>query len=345
MKKLIALLLVAVMCVSFVACGGSGSNETPSSGENTENNDGTTNQLDGTTNQLDEATLQAKYDHAVNELSRYMSVEFAWTDSGELLHSNEAALYLYNEFKALGNYKDSADYFNRFLVLDNALTKITEKEGPDAFGNTNERDYANYWYSSYGECPKLSKLFELIGLINTGEDSYKYEYADDGKITTIHTFEYGEQVLRASLVYDKKGNIIEVNYLTKNNASYSNKYTYNEDNKLISADKNIMSSLRSPEGYWDSHVFVEYAYDAHGRISVVKTNSKEITYSYDSNSNISEEHITYIYDGGSATATELKVYAYNENGSISSVKVTINKNTSYTLIYHYETLYIYQSHK
>ena len=40
MKKLIALLLVAVMCLSFVACGGeSGNTETPPSGENTENTD------------------------------------------------------------------------------------------------------------------------------------------------------------------------------------------------------------------------------------------------------------------------------------------------------------------
>ena len=69
MKKIIALLLVAVMCLSFVACNNeSGNAETPPSGENTENNGGTTND---TNNQLDEATLQAKYDHAVNELSRY----------------------------------------------------------------------------------------------------------------------------------------------------------------------------------------------------------------------------------------------------------------------------------
>ncbi len=43
MKKIIALLLVAVMCLSFVACGGSGNTETPPSGENTENNGGSTN--------------------------------------------------------------------------------------------------------------------------------------------------------------------------------------------------------------------------------------------------------------------------------------------------------------
>ncbi len=44
MKKLIALLLVAVMCLSFVACNnGSGDTETPPSGENTENNGGSTN--------------------------------------------------------------------------------------------------------------------------------------------------------------------------------------------------------------------------------------------------------------------------------------------------------------
>ena len=44
MKKFLTLLLVAMMCLSFVACGGeSGNTETPSSGENTENNGGTTN--------------------------------------------------------------------------------------------------------------------------------------------------------------------------------------------------------------------------------------------------------------------------------------------------------------
>lgn len=43
MKKLIALLLVAVMCLSFVACGGSGNIETPPSGENTNNQGGDNN--------------------------------------------------------------------------------------------------------------------------------------------------------------------------------------------------------------------------------------------------------------------------------------------------------------
>ena len=39
MKKLIAFLLVAVMCLSFVACNNeSGNTETPPNGENTENN-------------------------------------------------------------------------------------------------------------------------------------------------------------------------------------------------------------------------------------------------------------------------------------------------------------------
>ncbi len=44
MKKIIALLLVAVMCLSFVACNNeSGNTETPSNGEDTENNGGSTN--------------------------------------------------------------------------------------------------------------------------------------------------------------------------------------------------------------------------------------------------------------------------------------------------------------
>lgn len=56
MKKLIALLLVAVMCFAFVACGGgSGNTETPPSGENTENNGGSTN---GTNNQGGETNNQ-----------------------------------------------------------------------------------------------------------------------------------------------------------------------------------------------------------------------------------------------------------------------------------------------
>ena len=51
MKKLIALLLVAVMCLSFVACDESGTAETPSNGENTENNGGSTSNT--TTNEND----------------------------------------------------------------------------------------------------------------------------------------------------------------------------------------------------------------------------------------------------------------------------------------------------
>jgi len=52
MKKIIALLLVAVMCLSFVACSGESDNtETPSGGGNIENNGGSTNESDS--NDLD----------------------------------------------------------------------------------------------------------------------------------------------------------------------------------------------------------------------------------------------------------------------------------------------------
>lgn len=65
MKRFIALLLVAMMCLAFVACDESGNTETPS-GENTENNGGSTN--DNTTNENDSAN-NTTHTHTFGEWS------------------------------------------------------------------------------------------------------------------------------------------------------------------------------------------------------------------------------------------------------------------------------------
>jgi hypothetical protein len=333
MKKLIALLLVAVMCLSFVACGESG---------------GSTND---TNNRLDEATLQVKYYHAVNELSRYMNVEVAWNDSNEILMGNEAALYLYNEFKALGNYKDSADYFNRFLVLDNALTKITKKV-TDAFGNTKESDYRNYRYNSYGECLSLSELFALIGLnLSSAYSSYTYEYTNDGKIAFINVYLEGSQIFKIALSYNTNGNITEAYYQTGNDSGFTNTYTYDENQRLISADKKT-GTVGLGYGYAVStngkHI---YTYDTNGNLIKESFNgdrapnlmempipyAQETTYVYDSNGFLIEKSISA---NGSLQSTS--VYTNDENGNIVSEQLTQSGKTD-TLIYYYETLYIYQS--
>lgn len=327
MKKVWIFLLIAVMCLSMVACDG----------ENTENNGNTNND---TNNQLDEATLQAKYDHAINELSRYLSVNVAWNDSGEALFNNEAAHYLYNEFKALGNYKDSADYFDRFLVLDNALTKIKKKE-TDAFGNTKESDYKNYEYNSYGECTAQSELFELIGLnLIDGWSYYTYEYANDGKIAFINVYLDGSQIFKIALTYDTNANIIEAYYQTGNDSGFTNTYTYDENQKLVSANKQKVSLMLGRGYELVSNGKYTYTYDTNGNLIKELFNGQyeqETTYLYDSNGFLIEKTVS---ENGSLRTTS--VYTNDENGNIVSQQLTQSGKTD-TLIYYYETLYIYQS--
>lgn len=331
MKNIIALLLIAVMCLSFVACSNGGENtEAPTSGDKNETTSGTTSD---TTNQDDEI-LQTKYEDAVNALSKYKG--------------GENIPYLYNEFKALGNYKDSTDYLNRFVVLENALTKITQKT-VDGFGNENEMPYITYEYNSYGECPSLSEFLDLIG-VEAYNGMYTYEYASDGKISCVNVYNGGTQYFKVMLTYNANGNVTEACYKNgTDKIAFTNTYTYDKNQRLVSANKCSVGIVSGWGSYYPLNGVYTYTYDDKGALikesfegessmppSMPYPFSREIDYQYDSSGFLVEEKITE-----NGKLAEINSYTRDANGKIISMQSTEGYITE-TFCYYYKTLYIYK---
>lgn len=362
MKKLIALLLVAVMCLPLMACNNeSGDTETPSSGENTKPNSDN-NQSES------EKELQKKYNSVMNAYNHYATYGNTGTSDYEELSD------VYQALKELGDYKDSAECLSKILVVPDALTKITYNK-TDNFGQTTEYIYKNFYYHKNGECVYFIKLFNLIewdGMLRSS--SFDYEY-DNSRISGIHIYDDKTRG-KINFEYDSNDNVISATVQTATR-TYTNTYTYDENNRLLTADilgfprqdasgdiicdsfDNFFSGgvdSRAGKGYK-----AEYEYDNEGRLTkVTQIPYSEVTdpallndaccfvfnYIYDDKNMLAQTKLDYYWDytcewiNPYVKEIKCETYTYDENGKIISVEITAGQNTT-THIYHYETIYIY----
>ena len=397
MKKLIAFLLVAVMCLSFVACNNeSGTAETPSNGENTENNSGSTSNTttnendstnDGTTNE-DETTndttngdeitndattedtseneeLEEKYNWVIERLNAYEKEGYFSHDDMKVME-DDAFLYLYNKLKELGGYKDCEDYIAKFIIVPNALVRVI-RETTDNFGQTKTEIDEQYYYNENGKCAELDDFFKLIdfrGTPNLDPVLYDYEYSEDNHISGIRIYSSANlTIFKIKFEYDANGNIVKAIVQT-GDSEYTNTYTYNEKNQLLTADiarfpyitfgdVGYASNLNGIMGITAYGHKAEYEYDDFGNLVSVTRNpyrEKNNPLSLDTSSFFTDK---YIYDENGLltqhmtswrnyddTGASIEVYTYDEYGKILSAEVTEGDET-FTLVYHYKTLCYY----
>lgn len=333
----------------------------------------------------EEDMLAERYECAVEHLSlydtdcNYMSIS---TDRG-FLHGYDAAAYLYNEFKELGDYKDSAEYLDNFVVYPNMLTKYQETT-TDNLGNKKQSIVGLYNYTADGQRYTSKQLLSFLGLERLGVMCY---YCDSGKILNFKWFDNWELVSIITPTYDDNGNIISAELkFASTDQTRTNTYTYDESNRLIEANLSYDYKYRAPD-------VIYYTYDENGNLTEKKChgNSDIYRYSYDENGDlIREEYVNvssyssieetvesyeyeyeydesgylvkrtvthyYEYSDGAPVKKKVGVYEYtnDENGNPLSAtlsEVITNLETgietreyaSQELTYWYETLYFYIS--
>ena len=346
MKKLILLVFLAVLCFSLVACG---DGETPDDTEmqNPDEND---------------SPLEQQYCEIKEFLSHYNSYYISNPaglydyEANVTLNDREALLFAYNWLFSHRDYKDSAAYLANFVTVEGALTKITRKT-VDAFGQVSESDYASYSYNSDGECFALSELydfFELVGVSGlTKEHIKEFRYDDEGKIVGIDLYAssvgmgINKEIVgtRITLEYDENGNLAKADFLKNDGKAWSNTYTYNGSNQLLTAYYDGFLRLNLVLSFYNNYN-LEYQYDEYGRISrIIQRNSRENTITYESEYTYGEdgkilEIKTHSIVTGASVDSQQR-YTYDEKGRISSIDV-IDGNSSlpYTLIYHYEDILV-----
>lgn len=345
MKKSIALLMGTILCFSLMACDGTG--------ESTANS--TTN---STVGEQEESLIETQY-LEIKEYLNNLSVVYDY-ESEQGLTGQDALHFAYTWFNEHSDYKDCADYLVNFTVVDDALTKIT-KQATDAFGQVEESIYTTYSYDENGKCFQLSDLydtFEFINVIGVSEGVIKdCQYNHSGKMVSAELYgglNEDSIGLKINIVYDERGNLVESNFIQYDGKSWSNTYTYNESNRLLTKKVSGVFTCSLVFVFWEPY-YSEYQYNEQGNLAKIIRYRYNNVFDYVMQDQYTFSEYTYNEDG---QIKEIKtfthtpypnqewknVYTYDEKGRISYIEYIPLGTTSglpYKLTYHYEDIIVY----
>ena len=339
MKKIIALLLVAVFVLSLAACG---------DGENPSNPP----EEDPIEKQYQEikSFLTDLNDNIVDLNDTY---NFCFNDyeNSEIMLPMSALAFSYKWLNEHKDYKDSADYLQNFVLVEDTLTKIT-KQTTDVFGQVSETVSETYYYDNEGNCFQFSdlyKTFEFIHVFDIAEEYIKEcQYDDNGKLISADLYQrnnVGVLGTRITFIYDERGNLTEAAFVQNDGKSWSNMFTYNESNQLMTARyTDILCFHSSMHFHVNNYELFQYEYNEQGQLSKTMMETKFAhpiqlrfynEYIYNEDGQIEEIQYSDYKD----------VYTYDENGRIAyieSIPSDTNKTSSYKWIYHYGNVLRYR---
>ena len=347
MKKIIALLLVAVFVLSLVACG---NGETPPyfpSGNPSDPPDPIEQQY-----QEIKSFLTDVNDNVFDFNDDYWGLgSFHDYENSAFLQPKDALAFSYKWLNEHKDYKDCADYLQNFVLVEDTLTKI-KKQTTDVFGQVSETVSETYYYDNEGNCFQFSdlyKTFEFIHVFDIAEEYIKEcQYDDNGKLISADLYQrnnVGVLGTKITFVYDERGNLTEAAFVHYDGTSWSNTFTYNESNQLMTAKyKGDLNFSYFKPGYEGSyyHLF-QYEYDEQGQLSKTMAETK---FAYPVQLRFYNEYI-YNEDGQIVEihySDHKEVYTYREDGQIAYIE-SVPSDTgiaqSYKLVYHYEDLLCY----
>ena len=264
----------------------------------------------------------------------------------------------YAAFEALGDYKDSADYLEKFSKVyvllsesssngeityeyaDGVLIKETAVDAilfQGIYSDKGTSGTAEYKYDAAGNCVEIrvykddGQLFrvtmrEYDNAGNMSKETREYPLQDD-----VDTFIY---------TYDDNGNMtlwLWYQNLTGTGDVYSkHSYEYDEHNQLI-------SETTWHEGGIDRTIVYENEYDSNGQLvkqsslSLVDNYSETTEYEYDNNGNMIAQRATNDYGSWEYT------YAYDEFGNmIREIYYGSSGKTDRTTTYTYGYIYTFE---
>ena len=194
------------------------------------------------------------------------------------------------------------------------LTSITNAQ-TDHLGNRKESEYASYQYDEKGTSND-APILKVLG-IDAWSHNFQYEYDPADRIISIKLLSGGVYAI-VTPEYNANGNIVKATIQT-NTDTYTSTYTYDEQNRLIAAEKYTYNGGEAYDGeYW-------------------KLYSR--TYTYDVNSNLAEEKYSVTLYGSKRDMT-IK-YSYYENGDLQK-KETNEYDYNWKTEFATESTYAYE---
>ena len=338
MKKALSLILALVLCLSLCACGGGNTDASNPTNSKVDNPNTDTNDTTGNTTDSKEELYTAVIE----------KINLLVGDSKDPVSlTEEDATYLIEKLTELGDYKDSADYLERFVVLSDVLLDAVQ-ETTDKLGNTYEYVYEAYTYDIDGRVLTCwgNNILQSFGLIEANS-TIAMEYDDLGRVSKITVYGYSGDI-RGIFVpeYDSLGNKIAL-HITTNSSEEKSTYEYDENGRCIASEEYsqmcgrvyhtytynengvlIQDKENRPWDAWDTHpeITTEYIYDDNGfliqkiaaRVGEYKSFTTAYTYTNDDQGRpvvveITTDNSDENYQKNIITYTYESIYFYNAN--------------------------------
>lgn len=286
MKKIIALLLAVVMCLSLCACAGEEEttrkkDKNKESGNAYEEYEDLLEYLEAEDYESALRYIQELYDeqqanlpdvpadaeelyqHVLWALECYEDGSNIWIDEmDESIGGAELTQYIYENLTALGEYKDCQELLGRFTIVENVHLS-TVRTDVDNLGNENqygsERTYGALGHMTVLRNPMSSEMeTHIFGYDFWGSRYYAYD--DEGRIGAIecgYIYDNSRDInALISFHYDDAGRLVKLETNTSGGDSYYTEFSYD--------DNGTVTKITASGGYYT--YVTEYTYNETGAL-------------------------------------------------------------------------------
>lgn len=291
----------------------------------------------------DEDHPDAAYYNTLNLVYWYVNGHSIYTlENDEYLEQEERLPYIYAKLQELGDYKQAAEYLDRFTVVPDKLTEVIQYN-TDAQNNVSESRLSAYGYDENGTLVWAcgEDAVEMYG-VNESKYIQYFTYDDNGVIKQIQIGSGNSIQAIGTPIFDTVGKLVGMNVRERYD-EYTTIFTFDVEGRVVR-----MGVSESESAY---PLIYEYTYDEAGRmISKVKTtgyNGSQIVttyYTYDGDAVVEKKEYWAEYgDAWSVTYT----YTNDEKGRPQSAEITSyssgNDYKYQEVKYVYKDLYFFDS--
>lgn len=254
----------------------------------------------------EESWPEYKYPKVLENLRRYLRDGYFWVDGMEgSLRDNTALTYLHEQFTALGDYKDSADYLARFSMIPSMLTKMVQHT-TDQLGNVSDSNKESHTYNNQGQLIAGSgaQMIETFGIYEDWSTFY-LEYDASGKVSKINI---GKDPVNAvcTPTYNAAGQL-ETMHVQRTDRQYTSTFTYDDQGRVIQLEIPYSTDTYSQYVY-------TYTYDDAGHLTEKVRAWSEGRY---------KEVYTFTYEGD-ALVQSVMSYQYRDKEEYAVTRVFTN---------------------
>ena len=317
MKKIVALILAATLCLSLCACGDSDKYEDiiaclddkDYSGaisliqQMAAEDDGQLN-IDimdndfsgdngGDAGEVDQEK-EDLYNKCVDFLNNWAEAGDAsfYTDEETALSGQEAFLYMYDKLQSISDYKEANAYLRKILLVENVLLQV-KGERVDNMGNISGFDGVKLSYDEKGRVSRVTNWDASNADYSSDIDNLTVTYDEEGRAVELRDGDENATNAIITRQFNKDG-LCTKEIIKNNDGEFAVTYKYDKANRVI--QRRRQWNLENTEAF-----FKEYTYDAAGRVKTltvylgrkeadrwVKNEITEYVYTYDKDGNISK---------------------------------------------------------